>query len=34
MLREGIWDEQGGVGAYIWLVICIGVIIVGLKLGG
>jgi hypothetical protein len=34
MIREGTWTEQGGAGAYIWLAIHVGIILLGVVLLG
>jgi len=34
MIREGTWVEQGGAGAYIWLVIHVGILLLGVMLVG
>jgi hypothetical protein len=34
MISEGTWAEQGGAGAYIWLVIHIAIICAGVALLG
>jgi len=33
MIREGTWAEQGGSGAYLWLLIYVVIILVGIALG-
>ena len=33
MIREGTWAEQGGAGAYLWLVIYLVMIVSGFLLG-
>lgn len=32
MIREGTWEEQGGAGAYIWLAIHLGIVLLGVVL--